>query len=319
MRYLHLRLAIIIEFVMGRRKKVKRHPAHPRYWLLWLGFALFALLGQLPWRVLLAIGRALGRISWHLAPKRRHITRVNMDLCFPEKSAAEREQLARASVESAGMGLMEMAGTYFNRYTQLPRRLEVEGKEHLLKALAENRGVLMLGTHFTTLEVAGRLFSSLTAYDAVYRPNDNPALDLMIRRGRGSHTDSYIDRRDLRTLVRRLRQGKVVWYAPDQDYGMKHSIFAPFFGQPAATITATSRIARLARCPVVPISYYRLSGGRYRMVFDAPLENFPSGDDQADAATVNQAVEKAVRRAPEQYLWVHRRFKHQPDGSNPYR
>lgn len=280
---------------------------------------MFVVLAQLPWRTLLALGRGLGRLSWQLAPKRRHIALTNMKLCFPELDEAQQKALARRSVESAGMGLMEMTGSYANLYTRLGRRMEVEGREHLDAALAAGGGVLLLGMHFTTLEVAGKLLHHLTPYDAVYRPNDNPVLDLFIRWGRGTSTQKYIDRRDLRTLVRRLRQGKVVWYAPDQDYGMKHSVFAPFFGVPAATITATSRIARLAKSPVVPIAYYRLPGGRYRMTFFPALENFPGDDDEEDARRVNEAIEHAVRRAPEQYLWVHRRFKHQPDGSNPYK
>jgi KDO2-lipid IV(A) lauroyltransferase len=303
---------------MSRKRLQNRHPAHPANWPVWLGLAIAALLAQLPWRALLATGRGLGRVSWHLARERRHIAETNTRLCFPELDHREQQRLAREAVISAGMGLTEMLGVYFRVHLDLSRHVETEGLEHLEQARARGCGVLLLGMHFTTLEVAGFLLGAITPYGAVYRPNDNPLLDRIIRFGRGRHVTHYIDRTDLRGLVRSLKKGDMIWYAPDQDYGRKHSVYAPFFGVPAATITATARIARLSGSPVIPMSYYRLGKGRYRLVFAPALENFPSGDDLQDARRVNQIIEQAVRRAPEQYLWVHRRFKHQPDGSRPY-
>ena len=119
---------------------------------------------------------------------------------------------------------------------------------------------------------------------------------------------------DIRQTVRLLRQGEVVWYAPDQDYGTAHAVFVPFFGIPAATITATSRIAKMGKAAVIPCAHYRLPGGRYEIEFGAPLDGFPSGDEEADTARINQTIEHYVRKHPEQYLWVHKRFKHQPPG-----
>lgn len=300
--------------------KADRVPlGHPRYWLLWLALAITWLVAQLPWRMLQGLGRGLGHVLWKLARSRRETARTNIALCFPELTRDEQEALAREAVIQMGVAIAELAGSYCNRRVRFDKRLEIEGLEHLEQARRQG-GVLMLGAHFNNLEVAGRLFASVAPYSAVYRPNDNPLLDAFIRYGRSRYTEKYIDRQDIRALVRQLRDGRIVWYAPDQDYGTRHAVFAPFFGHPAATITATSRLAKMGKATVVPMGYYRLAKGRYRLVFLPPLEDFPSGDDVADATRVNSTIEELVRREPAQYLWVHRRFKHQPDGaSNPYR
>jgi KDO2-lipid IV(A) lauroyltransferase len=293
--------------------------AHPRYWPLWLAIAITWLVAQLPWRILQGLGRALGHILWRLARSRRETARTNIRLCFPELSTAEQEALAREAVIQMGVAITELAGSYCNRWVRFDKRIEIEGWEHL-EAARRNGGVLLLGVHFNTLEVAGRLLATRAPYSAVFRPNDNPLLDAFIRYGRSRYTEKYIDRQDIRALVRQLRDGRIVWYAPDQDYGVRHAVFAPFFGHPAATITATSRLAKMGRATVVPMGYYRLSGGRYKLVFLPPLQDFPGDDDIADATRVNSTVETLVRRAPAQYLWVHRRFKHQPEGCrSPYR
>lgn len=303
---------------MARKEVRNRHPAHPANLAVWLAIALVVPVAQLPWRGLLGLGRGVGWLSWYLARHRRHVAHTNIRLCFPELDRDEQRRLARESVISAGVAMMELVGVYFRWRLPLACRMEIQGLEHLQEARREGKGVLLMGMHFTSLEVAGYLLSTIAPYGAVYRPNDNPLLDRIIRRGRGRHVSYYIHRADLRGLVRHLRQGAIVWYAPDQDYGRQHSVYAPFFDVPAATITATARIARLSGSPVIPMAYYRLSRGRYRLVFEPPLEDFPSGDDQEDAARVNAIIEHAVRQAPGQYLWVHRRFKHQPDQSRPY-
>lgn len=304
---------------MGKRHPQSQSLSHLSYWPTWVAVALFWLLGQLPWRLLLLTGRAIGATSWHLARSRRETARTNIRLCFPELSSVQQDDLARRSVISVGEALTEMAGSYCNTRIDLSRRLTVTGREHLEQAQQSGRGILLLGMHFTTLEVAGRLLRSITPYSAVYRPNDNPVLDRLILSGRKRYVENYINRKNMRALAKTLRNGKIVWYAPDQDYGVKHAVFAPFFGHPASTITATSRIAALGNAIILPIAYYRRPGGHYELEFGPPLTDFPSGDDLTDTTRINQIVEHYVRKAPEQYLWVHRRFKHQPDGSSsPY-
>jgi len=202
----------------------------------------------------------------------------------------------------------------FYRKIDLNKNLTVIGMEHIQECQARGQGVLLLGMHFNTLDTCSRMLATLVDIHAVYRPNDNPVIDRLIDRGRRHYVRSTVDRTDIRQMLRLLRSGEIVWYAPDQDYGTAHAVFVPFFGIPAATITATSRIAKMGKAAVIPCAHYRLPGGRYEIEFGAPLDGFPSGDEEADTARINQTIEHYVRKHPEQYLWVHKRFKHQPPG-----
>ena len=299
---------------MGKRKQRPTRLTDPRLIPSWIGVGLFWLIGQLPWNVLLAAGRGLGRLAWRLATSRRHIAITNIRLCFPELSEKEQLDLAHRSVISTGEAILEMAGSYSNHRIDLSKRVNIKGMAHIEKARSEGKGVLLLGMHFNNLDVASRMLGQGLEIHAVYRPNDNPVIDRLIDRGRRHYLKSTIDRADMRKMVRMLRDGKIIWYAPDQDYGTKHAVFVPFFGIPAATITATSRIARMSKAAVIPCAHYRLPGGRYEIEFGPALEDFPCGNDEQDTTRINQTIEHYVRQCPEQYLWVHKRFKHQPPG-----
>lgn len=287
-------------------------PSDTFTWLLVGAFWLFA---QLPWNVQLAAGRGLGHLSYFLLKRRRHIAATNIALCFPHLSAARQQRLTRATMVSTGEAITEIAAAYINKRVDLPSRLTIEGREHLETASAKG-GVLLLGMHLNTIDAGCRLLGdgAKVPFSVVYRPNNNPILDWFIAWGRGRFVEHYIDRKDMRGLIRHLRAGKTVWYAPDQDYGREQSVFAPFFGVQTATITTTTRIAKMGRATVIPTSHFRLPNGRYKIVFGPPVENFPSGDDVVDATIVNQIIEQEVLKAPEQYLWVHRRFKTRPKG-----
>jgi len=303
---------------MGKRNNRPTRLSDPRLYPSWIGVGLFWLVGQLPWSFLQAIGRGVGRLAWRLAKKRRHIAETNIQLCFPELSPQEQEDLARRCVISTGEAILEMAGSYNNHRIDLNKNLTVTGMEHIQACQARGQGVLLLGMHFNTLDTCSRMLGSLLDIHAVYRPNDNPVIDLLIDKGRRNYIRSTVDRTDLRKMLRLLRNGEVLWYAPDQDYGTAHAVFVPFFGIPAATITATSRIAKMGKAAVIPCAHYRLPGGRYQIEFGPPLEGFPSGDEEADTARINRTIEHYVRKHPEQYLWVHKRFKHQPNNQKIY-
>ena len=299
---------------MGKRTNRPTRLSDPRLYPSWIGVGLFWLVGQLPWNFLLATGRGLGHLAWRLAKRRSHIARTNIRLCFPELTPEEQENLARRSVISTGEAILEMAGSFSNHRIDLDKRLVIKGMEHIEQARAEGKGVLLLGMHFNSIDVGSRLLGYLMDFYAVYRPNDNLVIDRLINQGRGNYLKGNVPRSDIRQMIRLLRNGEVLWYAPDQDYGIAHAVFVPFFGIPAATITATSRIARMGKARVIPTAHYRLPGGRYQIEFGPPLENFPSGDEEADTARINRTIEHYVRKHPEQYLWVHKRFKHQPAG-----
>ena len=191
----------------------------------------------------------------------------------------------------------------------------MEGREHLDAALARGRGAILLAGHFTTLEIGAVRLSMDTPVDGVYRPHREPSLEEASRAGRQRFGGELLDRGDIRGMLRRLRANRAVWYAPDQDLGLRHGVFAPFFGHPTATVTATARIARASSAPVLPFRVEREVGGRaWRAVIGPVIAGFPSGDEHGDAARINEIIEVWARRCPEQYLWVHRRFKTRPPG-----
>ncbi len=290
---------------------------HPRFWLLWLGLGLLWLITQLPYRALLTIGRLLGAGMYCVAGDRRRIAARNLELCFPEKSAKERKRLLKENFASTGIAFFEMAMSWWWPKARLARLAHVEGLEHLKQAHLDGKGVILMALHFTTLEIGAALLGQKHTIDGMYREHGNPLFDFIQRRGRERHNlDSLaVERDDVRGMLKLLRSGRAIWYAPDQDYGSKQSIFVPLFGIQAATVTATSKFARLGKALVMPFTQERLADGSgYRLVIHPPLTDFPGESDEVDCLRINQWVEASVRECPEQYLWTHRRFKSRPPG-----
>ncbi len=295
---------------------------HPRYWLLWLGLGLLWLVVQLPYPLLLGLGRALGKLMYWFMADRREVARVNLQLCFPQMNQLQREQLLRENFASNGIALFEMAMAWWWPKRRLARLAHIEGIEHLQNAAVKGQGVVLMSLHFTTLEIGAALLGQVVTIDGMYREHRNAAFDYVQRRGRERHNRDAkaVEREDVRSMMRSLRSGRAIWYAPDQDYGRKASVFVPLFGVEAATVTATSTFARLGKAQVVPFTQRRLPHAQgYQLTIHPPLQDFPGGDDTADAVRINQWVEQAVAAQPEQYMWVHRRFKTRPEGvARPY-
>lgn len=294
----------------------------PPYWPTWLGFGVVWVLAQTPFALQMRIGQALGWLSYWLARERRRICRINIDLCFPQLSVAERKKLVKDTFISNGIGVMEVGMAWCRRPENFRRRVTISGLDNLEAASAKGKGVLLVCAHFTTLEFAGSLLSLFHKMDVTYRPHKNPLFETLMFKSRQRLYAQVIDRGDVRLALKRLKQGATVWYAPDQDYGAKHSVFVSFFGVKAATITATSRFAAFNDSDVIFFSHYRSKdNASYHLDFSAPLKDYPSGDDRVDAARINQIIEEAVSEHPEQYLWLHKRFKTQAGGKamSPYR
>lgn len=281
----------------------------PRYWPTWLMVLPFAVLVFLPWRMQFACGRLIGRAARHLAHRRRAIAAANLARCFPDLDPTERKRLLCEHFEALGIGLFETALCWWAPDWRLRHRVHIEGMEHLQRATEVGHGVLMLTAHFTTLELGGRLLALKHPVTVVYRPHENPVINYLMRTRRDTHGAGVIRRGDLRTMLRSLRRNATIWYAPDQAYLGPRGVVAPFFGIPAPTNTATSRIAAASGSPVLPFFVKRLSNGHYRLDILPALEGFPSGDDLADATRVNAVLEQGIREAPAQYLWSHDRFK----------
>lgn len=278
-------------------------------------------MAHLPFGMQIRLGQFLGLLSYYFARSRRHICEVNLRLCFPELNEREHRRLVRKTFLSNGIGLIEVAIAWFRDPEDYRARVRVTGLEHLEAAVARGRGVLLLCAHFSSLEMGGFLFNLIGEMDVTYRPNKNPLFQAAMFNGRIRHYRHVYDRKDVRGAMRTLKAGRTLWYAPDQDYGAKHSVFVPFFGVEAATITATARFARVNDSAVLFYSHYRNEDNSgYHLDFSPPLEGFPSGDDEADARTTNELVERAIRKQPDQYLWLHKRFKTQAGGrsARPY-
>ncbi|WP_110602968.1 MULTISPECIES: LpxL/LpxP family Kdo(2)-lipid IV(A) lauroyl/palmitoleoyl acyltransferase [Salinicola] len=301
------------------KKVYPANHAHPRYWGAWLGIGLMRAGALLPWRLKLALGRGIGLLSWKLAKRRRHITDTNLALCFPELDDRQRAELVRKTFVANGIGILETATGWCRDPEHLRHRVTFRGTEHMERAMAQGKGALIIGIHFSTLDLGGALHSLFFPADVVYRPHDNPVFEDFMTRARRGIFGAAIDRHDLRGVVRRIKSGHAVWYSPDQDFGREASVFAPFFGVPAASIKLTAKIARMTGAPVMPLMFHRNPDNRtYTLEYLPPLKDFPSGDDVADAAQVNAFIEQAIRRHPEQYLWLHRRFKTRPPGDSSF-
>jgi Kdo2-lipid IVA lauroyltransferase/acyltransferase len=299
------------------RSVFTRSLLHPRFWPLWLGLALLWLLVQLPYAWLLAMGRALGAFMYRFAKERRRIVEINVQLCFPQLSPHQRQRLVQSNFASMGIAFFEMAMSWWWSKPRLRRLGRVEGLEHLQQAAADGQGVILMAVHFTTLEIGANLLGQLHTIDGMYRQHSNALFDYVQRRGRERHNldASAIEREDVRAMIKVLRAGRAIWYAPDQDYGRKQSIFLPLFGVAAATVTATSKFARLGRARVVPFTQERLADGSgYKLLIHPPLADFPGASEEADCLRINQWVEHVITACPEQYLWAHRRFKTRPVG-----
>ncbi|MGA9334156.1 MAG: LpxL/LpxP family Kdo(2)-lipid IV(A) lauroyl/palmitoleoyl acyltransferase [Rudaea sp.] len=291
----------------------------PNYWPSWLGIGVLWLVARLPYRVLYGLGRVLGLLTARLPGSRRRVAERNLELCFPERSAQQQEQLLRASLADLGMMLVEFALAWMGSDRAIARvPCVVEGLEHLHACRERGQGVLLVGAHFSHLELCGRLVSQRIRIAGMYRVMDNPVFERVVLRARLGYADAMFTKQQLRASVKYLRQGGTLWYAPDQDMRGKDSVFVPFFGVPASTITATHHLARLSGAVVIAFHHARnANGDGYVIRLQAPLENFPTGDVVADTARVNAAIEAMVRTAPTQYLWVHKRFKTRPPGATP--
>ncbi len=282
----------------------------PRYWPTWLGLGLLRLFALLPYGWLVRMGRGLGSLLLRLPVGFIRTAQRNMELCLPHSSAAERRKLLEQHFQSLGIGLFEMAFTWWASPARFRKIVRIEGQENLRAALARGRGVIVLTAHFTTLEIGARILASVEPTNFLYRPTKNEVLARFLARCRCRFGGHPIPRDDIRGLIAALKHNECVWYAPDQSYRKKGAQMVKLFGIPAATNTFTSRLARMTGAAVLPYFFERLPGAQgYRGVIHPAFDNFPSGCPIADTERFNDLIEAQVRKVPDQYLWIHRRFK----------
>ena len=296
--------------------KFQKRFLHPRYWLTWLGIGVLYLLVLLPYPLIYWMGTRLGLFSKRFLKKRVKVAERNLQLCFPDMSEQERQRCVDKNFESVGMGLFETGMAWFWPDWRVRRWVKVIGEENAVAARQTGRGIIALGVHFLTLEMGARAFGMLNPGIGVYRANDNDLLDWLQARGRLRSNKYMLDRKDMKGMVRDLKNGEILWYAPDHDYGPRNSTFAPLFAvKDAATTNGSQIILRLASPLVVPFTPRRLPAGKgYELIIQPAIDDFPIEDNVATATMMNQVIEKEILRAPEQYMWLHRRFKTRPEG-----
>ena len=268
------------------QSKFQRAFLHPRYWFTWFGLGVLWLLVQLPYPVIRFLGSKLGSASRHFLKRRESIARKNLELCFPHYNAQQRETLIAENFKSIGMALLETGMAWFWPDERVRKWFDVEGLDNLKRAQMQNRGVMVVGVHFMSLELGGRVMGLCQPMMATYRPHNSA-----------------------------LMEWEAVWFAPDQDYGPKGSSFAPFFAvKDVATTNGTFVISCLSGAAMLTVTMVRKADkSGYRLHISPEMANYP--EDESEAATfINKVIEFEIMRAPEQYLWMHRRFKTRPLG-----
>lgn len=288
----------------------------PRHWPTWIGLALLRAAGVLPLPVLSLFGSAFGMLVYALYTSRRRIARRNVERCFPALTAREHARLVRRHFRAFGRTLFALPIAWWGSRRRLTRLVRLRGREQLERVQASGRPVILVTPHFVGLEIGGVRISMDVPFVTVFRHPDNPLLRVIMERSRARFGVQLAEHnKPLTAVVRTIKAGRPLYYLPDQDAGRRNSVFAPFFGVPASTFTTLARIAKMTGAAVIPCAtYQRPWGVGYETILGAPLEGYPTGDDVADATRMNSEIEKLVRVHPEQYFWVHKRFKTRPQG-----
>ncbi len=285
-----------------------------------IGLAILWLLHLLPLAVLAPLGRAVGLMLYPLARERRNVTLINLRLCFPQWSEPKRKRMARRHFQSVARAFLEHGLLWWSSKQRIQKLVRVEGLEHW-QAVA-GRPVIWLAPHFVGLDMGGTRIISEWKGVSIYSKQKNPAFDRVLLHGRTRFVAPVLfSRQDgIRPVVKAMRTGLPLYYLPDMDFGARDAVFVPFFNTPAATITGLARMARLARAVVVPAVTRQLPGSQgYALRFYPAWENYPTEDVEADTRRMNAFIEERVREMPEQYYWLHKRFKTRPPGeASPY-
>lgn len=262
------------------------------------------------------VGTLLGHLLRVLAVKRRRVTEVNIRLCFPELSAKEQSDLVKGVFVANGIGIVETAWAHHAKREMFDDKIEIHNQHLLDSALTQGRGVILLGAHFSTLDLGGLLFSyTNTHLNTLYRKHNNPTLDAAIIEGRSKYGEP-IERKDMRRVISRLKDNQCIWFAPDQDLNAKGCVFATFFNHPASTVTAASSFVRFNQSPMLMLAHHRKpDNSGYTLEF-TEVDTSQAQNKEHFAQIINNSIENAVRKYPEQYMWMHKRFKRQPDGKH---
>ncbi|MCS6177584.1 LpxL/LpxP family Kdo(2)-lipid IV(A) lauroyl/palmitoleoyl acyltransferase [Shewanella baltica] len=288
---------------------------HPKHWPMWFGVFLMRLTQLLPLSWQMKLGKGLGRLVMKFAGSRTHTARRNLSLCFPEMSEAQREALLTRNFEETGKAIFDTINAWWWSDEKVQQHMSITGKEHVQDTLDAGHGVILFAVHCLPLEMGARIFGQFQPGVGVYRPHNNPVMEYLQVKGRLRSNKGLVSKRDLRQMVRCLRNPDVIWYTADQDFGRSSAVFIPLYAMPdAATITGATTLAKLGKAKVLPFFVERTEGDEgYRIEVMPPLDNFPGEDELADAIRGNKIIESIIDKNRAQYMWLHRRFKTRPD------
>ena len=290
---------------------------HPKYFLTWILILLMRVGVFVPFRLQVFFGKIIGKLIYPVMTELRKTAYSNVSNCFPDKKQPQVTLLVKQHFEAIGISLFETANAYFASDKKIKKMLIIVNEQHFTEALKKEGGIILLCSHFMPLMLGSRALLIKHIIANIYRPQNNKLFDKVMVKGYLKNGAVMIKSTDTRSIMKAINNSLPIWYAPDQDLGRNNSVFAPLFGIQTATASATSRLAKNNNTRVIPYSFVRTKHG-YEMSFDKPLKNYPSGDAIKDASETNQILEKQILKNPEQYLWIHRRFKTRPEGEESF-
>jgi KDO2-lipid IV(A) lauroyltransferase len=295
-------------------------PSFIKYAPSWVVYSFVWLFAQLPYAVLIFIGKGFGLLIKKLLASRKKVVRTNLKLCFPTLSDEKTTSLVNKHFIELGLMVTQTLKAFLGSTKKIEENAVINGAEHIETCLANQQGVLLVAGHFTALDMGGKILCNKYPIAGMYREHKHPLTEYIVTKSRLKYARKMYKRDELRPIIKHLKAGGILWYAPDQDYRRGQSVFVPFFNTPAATITATHQMARLSKCTVLFFHVQRhKKSPYYTLTISKPMEDFPTKDPVDDTARVNLGIEEMVKKNPEEYLWVHKRFKTTQKGKkNPY-
>ncbi len=298
---------------------LKNEFIHPKFITTWILILLMRAGVFIPFKTQVLIGKVIGRFLYPFMHKLRSTAYSNISHCFPDKKQTQVNLLVKRHFEAIGVSFFETANAYYGSDHKISKLLTISNEQLFSDALKEEGGIILLCSHFMPLMLGSRALLLSHTIANIYRPQNNKLFDRIMVKGYKKNGAVMIKSTDTRSIIKAINNSLPIWYAPDQDLGKNNSVFAPFFGIQTATASATSRLAKNNNTRVIPYSFVRTKNG-YSMSFEKPISNYPSNDPVQDATVVNKILEKQIKKSPEQYLWVHRRFKTRPnDEKNFYK
>jgi len=290
---------------------------HPKFYPTWILILLMKISIHLPYKLQIDLGKLLGKFLFYVASSRRKIAEKNLSLCFPDKNKLQINFLLKKNFEEIGISFFETSNAYFATNQKIKEKLIVKNEKYLQEAIDDDKSIILLASHFLSLMLGSRALLLKYGIANIYRPQNNQLFDEIMRSSFVKNGAVMIKTKDTRSMLKAIKSKTPIWYAPDQDLGPNNSIYAPFFNIQTATVSATSRLAQSDNTVVLPYHFNR-QGNKYIMEFQRPLKPYPTMNPLKDALKTNSILEKQILKFPDQYLWVHKRFKTRPDGESDY-